>query len=107
MLDKRNFYINGKWISPTKQKDLEVINPSNEEPYAIISLGDVADTEYAVKAARKAFHSWKQTSKEERVSLIQKLYDIYKSRWNEMAEVISKEMGAPLEYASSAQEELL
>ena len=103
MLDKRNFYINGKWISPTKQKDLEVINPSNEEPYAIISLGDVADTEYAVKAARKAFHSWKQTSKEERVSLIQKLYDIYKSRWNEMAEVISKEMGAPLEYASSAQ----
>ena len=39
MIDKRNFYINGKWVKPFKINDFEVINPSNEEPFAIISLG--------------------------------------------------------------------
>ena len=103
MLDKRNFYINGKWVSPSKPDDFEVINPSNEEPFAIISLGDEADTNSAVKAAKEAFTSWRKTSKEERIFLIQKLYEIYKSRWDEMTKVISMEMGAPLDWASSAQ----
>ena len=103
MLDKRNFYINGKWVAPSKPNDFEVINPSNEEPFATISLGDTADTNSAVKAAKEAFLSWKQTSKEEKISHIQKLYEIYKSRWDEMTEVISMEMGAPLDWASSAQ----
>jgi len=103
MLDRRNFYINGKWVAPSKPNDFEVINPSNEEPFAIISLGDEADTNSAVKAAKEAFTSWRKTSKEERISLIQKLYEIYKSRWDEMTKVISMEMGAPLDFASSAQ----
>ena len=103
MLDKRNFYINGKWVAPSKPNDFEVINPSNEEPFAIISLGDEADTNSAAKAAKETFTSWKKTSKEERIFLIQKLYEIYKSRWDEMTKVISMEMGAPLDYASSAQ----
>ena len=40
MLDKRKFYINGEWVKPTISNDLEVINPSNEEVCAVISLGD-------------------------------------------------------------------
>ena len=103
MLDKRNFYINGKWVAPSKPNDFEVINPSNEQPFAIISLGDVADINSAVKAAKEAFTSWKQTSKEGKISLIQKLHEIYKSRWDEMTKAISMEMGAPLDFASSAQ----
>jgi len=103
MLDKRNFYINGKWTSPLKINDFEVINPSNEDPCAIISLGGVADTNSAVKAAKEAFPSWSQTSKEEKISLIQKLYEIYKSRWDEMAESISMEMGAPIDWATTEQ----
>ena len=91
MLDKRNFYINGKWVSPSKSNDFEVINPSNEEPFAIISLGDEADTNSAVKAAKEAFTSWSKTSKEERISLIQKnVLKIYKKRWDEMTKVISQ-----------------
>ena len=103
MLDKRNFYINGKWIAPIKSNDFKVINPSNEEPCAIVSLGGVADVNSAVKAAKEAFSSWSQTSKDEKISLIQKLYEIYKSRWSEMAESISLEMGAPIDWASTAQ----
>ena len=55
MLDKRNFYINGKWVAPSKPNDFEVINPSSEEPFAIISLGNVADINSAVKAAKESF----------------------------------------------------
>ena len=103
MLDKRNFYINGKWTAPLTSNDFEVINPSNEEPCAIISLGSVADTNSAVKAAKEAFSSWSQTSKEEKISLIQKLYEIYESRWDDMSKAISMEMGAPIDWASTAQ----
>ena len=103
MLDKRNFYINGKWTAPIKSNDFQVINPSNEEPCAIVSLGGAADVNSAVKAAKEAFSSWSQTSKDEKISLIQKLYEIYKSRWSEMAESISLEMGAPIDWASTAQ----
>ena len=58
MLDRRQFYINGKWVNPAKANDFEVINPATEEAFAIISLGDQADTDAAVTAARNAFQSW-------------------------------------------------
>ena len=89
MLDKRNFYINGKWVSPSKLNDFEVINPSNEEPFATISLGYKEDTDSAVKAAKNAFIKWKETSKEERIILLEKLLTIYKKRFNEMTESIT------------------
>ncbi len=101
MLDKRNFYINGKWIKPSKLNDLEVINPSNEEPFAVISLGSKEDTNIAVKAAKNAFVSWKEKSKEERIKLLEKLLKVYKKKFNEIADAMSLEMGAPIDYAIS------
>ena len=101
MLEKRSFYINGKWISPSKSNDFEVINPSNEEAFAVISLGSAEDTNLAVEAAKKAFVKWKETSKEERINLLEKLLKIYKKRFNEMSEAMSKEMGAPIDFATS------
>ena len=101
MLDKKNFYIDGKWIKPTKSSDFEVINPSNEEPFAVISLGSKDDTDKAVKVAKEAFVKWKETSKEERINLLEKLLKVYKKRFNEIASVMSMEMGAPIDYAIS------
>jgi len=101
MLNKRNFYINGKWAPPSKPNDFEVINPSNEETFAIISLGYKEDTDMAVKAAKNAFIKWKETSKEERISLLEKLLKIYKRRFDEMSEAITMEMGSPIDYSSS------
>lgn len=103
MLEKREFYINGQWVSPVHTNDFEVINPSTEEPCAVISLGAKEDTDAAVAAARNAFDSWSQTSKEERMALLEKLYAIYKARSAEMAEAISTEMGAPMALAKTAQ----
>tara|TARA_B100001115_G_scaffold45734_1_gene33899 strand:+ start:905 stop:2335 length:1431 start_codon:yes stop_codon:yes gene_type:complete len=103
VLDKRKFYINGEWVSPSKTSDFNVINPATEEPYVTISLGSKDDTNKAVESAKNAFKSWKNTSVEERITLLEKLLKIYKERFNEMTQAISTELGAPLDWASSVQ----
>jgi len=100
MLDKRNFYINGKWVKPSKSNDFEVIDPSTEKPFAIISLGSIEDTDKAISAAKNAFETWRESSKEKRLSLLEKFDQIYNRRWDEMVKAQSTEMGAPLDYAS-------
>lgn len=103
MLDKRDFYINGEWVAPVKQQDFAVINPSNEEQCAVISLGDQADTDAAVAAARQAFDTWSRTAKADRRALIVKLLEIYNARAEEMAQAMSMEMGAPIDMSRSSQ----
>ena len=103
MLEKREFYIDGQWVAPAKARDLEVINPSNEEPCAVISLGDQADTDAAVAAARRAFGRWSLSSKTERIELVERILEIYTARAEDMAATISLEMGAPIDMAKAAQ----
>ena len=103
MQDKKKFYINGKWVDPKKKNDFNVINPSTEESCAVISLGGPEDINTAVNAATKAFESWAFTSKEERIKLLESLYSLYKKRWSEMAEAISLEMGAPIDFSTQLQ----
>ena len=103
MIEKKQFYINGKWVDPINKNELEVIDPSNEEVCAVISLGDSEDTNLAVESAKKAFPMWSNTSKEERIKLLENLYEIYKSRWNKMAESISLEMGSPIDWSIEEQ----
>ena len=103
MLDKRKFYINGQWVDPKTKKDFDVINPSTEESFAVISLGTKADVDIAVKSAEFAFQTWKETSKKDRLELIENLLKIYKKRSSEMADAISKEMGAPMDWAKDVQ----
>ena len=67
MLDKKNFYINGKWVSPKNSKEIEVIDPSTEKSCAVISLGDANDVNAAVTAAKNAFESWSFTPKDKKV----------------------------------------
>ena len=54
MIEKKNFYINGKWVAPVKPNDFDVIDPSTEEAFAVISLGSIEDTDKAVSAAKVA-----------------------------------------------------
>ena len=100
MLDRKNFYIDGKWVSPVETRTCKVIDPSNEEPCAEISLGGKKDVDKAVKAAKKAFENWAFTKKEERLELLEKLYVIYKKRWAEMAKLITLEMGAQMKFST-------
>ena len=103
MREAREFYINGAWVAPRDGQDLTVMNPSTEEPFAVISLGGQADTDAAVAAAKAAFPAWARTPKEERVAALERLLEAYKARAEEMAQAISQEMGAPIALARTAQ----
>jgi aldehyde dehydrogenase (NAD+) len=103
MKDCRQLYIDGKWVSPTMAHDFIVINPANEEPIAAISLGNPADVDKAVAAAKSAFESYSETSPEERLAFLQRIIEVYKSKIDEMAETISQEMGAPITLSRAAQ----
>ena len=103
MIDKRKFYINGKWVNPYTRNDFEVFNPSNENTYALISLGSKKDVDIAVEASKEAFSKWSITEKKDRIEFLEKLLSIYKARWDEITKTISDEMGAPLDWCSSAQ----
>ena len=103
MLEKRNFYINGKWVSPIKQNDIQVINPATEKSCAIISKGGGEDVNSAVIAAKDAFKTWGFSTKEERISLLETFYALYKKRWNDITDAIIQEMGAPKDFASKLQ----
>ncbi len=97
------FYINGKWVEPSGSKKLDVINPATEECVGKLSLGSEMDVNLAVSAARKAFESFSLTSVVERVELLTEIRNLYKKRYDEVAEAILTEMGAPISLAAGAQ----
>jgi acyl-CoA reductase-like NAD-dependent aldehyde dehydrogenase len=100
MRDYRKFYIDGQWVDPVTPAECEVINPATEEPAGVISMGSAADVDAAVAAARRAFDSWSQSTKEERIALLEKICSVYQTRMEDMAKAITEEMGAPLEAVS-------
>ena len=103
--NRTKFYINGTWVEPVEPRRLlQVINPSTAQPFATIALGNQDDTDAAVQSAREAFPSWSlSTTVDERHELIQKLLDIYEDREEEMAELITLEMGAPIDMSLEHQ----
>lgn len=103
MLEKLQFYIDGAWVDPIEATRLDVIDPSSEEAFAVISLGGDADTDRAVAAAKRAFDAWADTSPAERLEKVERLLGIYNRRANDMAKAISQEMGAPIDMALKSQ----
>ena len=103
MLDKRTFYINRAWVAPATPRDHAVIDPSTEEPCATISLGDAADTNAAVAAAKAAFTTWSVTPRATRRAFVEAILEQYEARVEEMARAISLEMGAPMDMSRASQ----
>ncbi|QBK29682.1 aldehyde dehydrogenase family protein [Roseitalea porphyridii] len=103
MIEKRQFYIDGKWVDPTQPNDCDVHDPATEEACAVISLGTAADVDRAVVAARAAFPRWAATPLAERRALLEKLGEVMKRRHDDLAEAISLEMGAPIDFARGEQ----
>ncbi len=103
MENKKNFYIDGKWVAPKSKQEIKVINPATEENCAVISLGNKEDIDYAVSSAKKAYSTWAFSPKEERIRLLEKLYENYKKRWADIAAAITTEMGAPKDFATKLQ----
>lgn len=103
MSHEKQFYINGQWVEPNGDRTVDVINPATEEVAATIALGNEKDVDAAVAAARAAFESFSQTSREERIALLERVLEIYQRRSDEFAKAISIEMGAPAKLSKHAQ----
>jgi aldehyde dehydrogenase (NAD+) len=103
MIDRKNFYINGQWVNPKSKEEIRVVNPATEQDCAVIALANKDDVNDAVVAAKNAYETWAFTSKEERIQLLEKLYESYKKRWNDIAEAITIEMGAPKDFSTKLQ----
>lgn len=97
------FYIDGAWVDPVAPATLDVIDPSTEEAYTRISVGAKADVDRAVAAAKAAFPTFSQTTKAERLTLLRRILDIYNERYEDIAQAVSQEMGAPITWAREAQ----
>ncbi|MCW8196198.1 aldehyde dehydrogenase family protein [Proteobacteria bacterium 005FR1] len=103
MKELTKFYINGEWVDPVESRQIDVINPATEQPVAKISMAGKEDVDRAVAAAKAAFDSFSQTTREERLALLNKLAEVYKERYSDMAEAITLEMGAPAAFSQKAQ----
>ncbi|TMM47179.1 aldehyde dehydrogenase family protein [Qipengyuania marisflavi] len=107
MYEFTQFYIDGAWVDPVKPNTVPVENPATEETIGHISLGSAADVDKAVAAARNAFESWSQTSREERLTVMRAILSEIGKRKEDLARAVSDEMGAPMSLANGPHVGLL
>jgi aldehyde dehydrogenase (NAD+) len=103
MREYMKFYIDGQWVQPVELRVLDVENPTTERVCGRIAVGSSADVDRAVGAARAAFARWSQTSREDRLDLLQSLVAEYHRRSGELADAVTEEMGAPPWLAAGPQ----
>lgn len=96
-------YINGQWVDSIGGTAHQVINPATEEPGTKITLGTEADVDAAVAAAKEAFKTFSQTTREERLTLLGRIVEEYQKRMPEIAASLAVEMGAPISLGNAAQ----
>ena len=98
-----HFYIDGQWVLPAIPKTIDVIDPSTGQSFAALAVGSAADVDKAVAAAKRAFPSYSNSSREQRLTWLRALLTAYNDRSAELAQAVSQEMGAPLAFARDAQ----
>ena len=103
MENLQKFYINGKWVIPNSTKTMAVLNPATEDLIGEIILGNSKDVDIAVGAAKNAFISFSKTSKNDRLELLNKIRQISEKRFEDLADAMTSEMGAPHRMARDAQ----
>jgi aldehyde dehydrogenase (NAD+) len=103
MSNHLKFFIDGAWVDPIVPAALDVIDPSTEEAFTRIAVGSKADVDKAVAAARSAFPSFSQSTVKDRLALLRNILEIYNRRFEDIAQAVSREMGAPISFARDAQ----
>src|ERR1044072_9310531 len=103
MVNRMQFYIDGAWFNPAVKKSAPAVNPATEEAMYEVALGSKADVDKAVAAAKRAFVTFSQTSREERLALPEKIIHVHKTPMKDIGAAVSDEMGAPLPFAEKFQ----
>jgi aldehyde dehydrogenase (NAD+) len=97
------FYIGGRWIEPLSSATLPVMNPATEAQIGTVAMGNAADVDRAVAAAKAAFEGFSTTSKQVRLDLLHRLKAVTERRFEDLAQAMRMEMGAPITMARAAQ----
>jgi aldehyde dehydrogenase (NAD+) len=97
------FYINGQWVDPISKNRIGVENPATEEIVCEVAMGSAEDADRAILAARSAFDSWTYRPVAERIAIVKRVLEVYNDRYEDFAQVMSTEMGAPITWARGAQ----
>jgi aldehyde dehydrogenase (NAD+) len=97
------FYIDGQWTDPVSPAWFDLIDPATESKIDRLALGNATDVDRAVAAARKAFPAYSATSVQERIDLLRRIVQVYERRYDEFAEAMRIEMGAPIAFARKGQ----
>jgi aldehyde dehydrogenase (NAD+) len=97
------FYINGAWVEPLSKTRMGVENPATEEIVSEVAMGNADDADRAIMAARAAFDKWTVTPPKDRIAIVKRLLEVYNERYEDFAQVMSTEMGAPITWARGAQ----
>lgn len=103
MREYLKFYIDGQWVDPVRPNTFDVEDPATEQVSGKISLGSAADVDVAVQAARRAFAGWSQSTREQRLDLLQAILAEYQKRSDDIAAAITEEIGAPPSLAAGPQ----
>lgn len=96
-------YIDGAWVASEGGSEFPIKSPGDNAVIGSVTLGTAADVDLAVAAAKRAFESFSQTSKDERIALLNRLLEVYTARLEDMAWAITREMGAPIDMSRASQ----
>ncbi|MBA3910662.1 MAG: aldehyde dehydrogenase family protein [Rhodobacter sp.] len=97
------FYINGQWVDPISKVRMGVENPATEEIVCEVAMGSSEDADRAILAARAAFDGWTYRPVAERIAVVKRLLEVYNAHYEDFAQAMSTEMGAPITWARDAQ----
>ena len=97
-------YVNGEFITPYGSATLDLINPATNEKMGEVRLGDEHDTMSAITAARQAFQTFSKTTKEERITYLEKIRAAVSKRKRELIDVMVEEYGGVLSFSTMAIE---
>ncbi|MBV4542786.1 aldehyde dehydrogenase family protein [Pseudomonas vlassakiae] len=103
MANSLSFFIDGDWVTPSSLQTSPIYDPSSESPFAEVAFGNTVDVDRAVRAAAAAFPQYSLTTRQERLELLERILVCFNERAEEMAQIISRELGAPLEFARDVQ----
>jgi acyl-CoA reductase-like NAD-dependent aldehyde dehydrogenase len=88
-------FIDGAWVEPSGTEVLEVVNSTTEEVMGTVPAGTPEDVDRAVRAAQRAYPAWAATPRDERAKLLARVQEALVARTDELARLITEEVGMP------------
>jgi aldehyde dehydrogenase (NAD+) len=92
-------YIDGAFVESHGRETMDIVNPTNRKTIARVALGDEQDTRTAVAAAKRALETFGRSTREERLTLLRRLYEAVMARKDDLTAMMVEEYGGVVQFA--------